>query len=251
MDTIAFAFRSLIKSPVFSLVAILALALGIGANSAIFSMIEAIFLRPLPYAHSEQIVQLTSAMPERGINQGPFSWPRMLAVRERQEVFSDVSVSTQNAFIVTGSGDPEQLVGMIVSQNYFPMLGVQPILGRGFLPDEDRAGGAPVVLLTYGYWQKHFAGKADVIGQALTLDGNPRSLGVIGLQATAVPVGGVEVKAAPPAVVQNADTTEFSAKAVRAELHCLLIALIFGLKGLADSPAGRLAWTGLRTRLFS
>ena len=189
MDTIAFAFRSLIKSPVFSLVAILALALGIGANSAIFSMIEAIFLRPLPYAHSEQIVQLTSAMPERGINQGPFSWPRMLAVRERQEVFSDVSVSTQNAFIVTGSGDPEQLVGMIVSQNYFPMLGVQPFLGRGFLPDEDRAGGAPVVLLTYGYWQKHFAGKADAIGQALTLDGKPHTvIGVLPKEATTFPL---------------------------------------------------------------
>ncbi len=163
MNTLVFAFRSLAKSPVFSLVAIFALALGIGANSAIFSMIEAIFLRPLPYAASQaSIVQLQSLLADRGLGQAPVSWPRMLAVRERQEVFTDVSVSTPNAFIVTGAGDPEQLQGMIVSQNYFPLLGVQPVLGRNFLPEEDRPGGAPVVLLSYGYWQKHFAGRADV-----------------------------------------------------------------------------------------
>ncbi len=189
MDTLAYAFRSLLKSPVFSLVAILALALGIGANSAIFSMIEAIFLRPLPYADPGRIVQLQSLLPERGLAQAPMSWPRMLAVRERQQVFTDVSVSTPNAFIVTGAGDPEQLQGQIVSQNYFPLLGVQPMLGRNFLADEDRPGGAPVTLLSYGYWQKHFAGREDVVGQSLTLDGRPYTvIGVMPKDATAFPL---------------------------------------------------------------
>ena len=194
MDTLTFALRSLLKTPVFTLVAILALALGIGANSAIFSVIEAIFLRPLPYTHPEQIVQLTSSLPERGLNQAAMSYPRMLAVRDRQQVFTDISVSTPNAFIVTGSGDPEQLQGMIVSQNYFPLLGIQPMLGRGFLADEDRPGGAPVVLLSYGYWQKHFAGKEDVIGQSLTLDGKPHTvIGVMPKDATGFPLNQLSV----------------------------------------------------------
>jgi putative ABC transport system permease protein len=176
MNTLNFAFRSLMKTPGFTLVAIVALALGIGANSAIFSLIDAIFLRPLPYADAGRIVQVSSSLPERGINQAAMSWPRLTAVRERQEVFSDVAVSTPNAFIVTGSGDPDQVQGMIVSQNYFPVLGVRTEIGRNFLPEEDRAGGAPVAILSYGYWQKHFAGRADAVGQSITLDGKPHTI---------------------------------------------------------------------------
>ncbi|MEP6882600.1 MAG: ABC transporter permease, partial [Dokdonella sp.] len=176
MDKLKFAFRSLARSPGFSVIAILALALGIGANSAIFSIINAIFLRPLPYANPAQIVQLTSAGFEGAPNIPAFSYPRLLAVRERQQVFSDLSVSTPNPFTITGRGDPEQVQGMIVSQNYFPLLGVQPVLGRNFAPDEDRAGGAPVVMLSFGYWQSHFAGQADAIGQSLTLDGKPHTI---------------------------------------------------------------------------
>ena len=194
MNTLAFAFRSLAKSPVFSLVAIFALALGIGANSAIFSVIETIFLRPLPYADADRIVQLQSLLPDRGLAQAPISWPRLLALRERQEVFTDVSVSTPNAFIVTGTGDPEQLQGRIVSQNYFPLLGVQPMLGRNFLADEDKPGGAPVVLLSYGYWQKHFAGRAAVVGQPLTLDGTPYSVvGVLPKDANGFPLNQIAI----------------------------------------------------------
>ncbi|HJT97260.1 MAG TPA: ABC transporter permease, partial [Rhodanobacteraceae bacterium] len=194
MNTIVFALRSLMKSPGFTLVAVLALALGIGANSAIFSMIEAIFLRPLPYANPGEIVQLQSLLPDRGLAQAPMSWPRMLAVRDRQQVFSEMSVSTPNAFIVTGSGDPEQLQGQIVSQNFFPLLGLKPIIGRNFLPEEDRPGGPPVVLLSYGYWQKHFAGRPDVVGQPLTIDGKPHTvIGVLPNDATAFPLNQIAV----------------------------------------------------------
>jgi predicted permease len=199
MNTLAYAFRSLAKSPVFSLVAIFALALGIGANSAIFSMIETIFLRPLPYADAGRIVQLQSLLPDRGLAQAPVSWPRMLAVRDRQQVFTDISVSTPNAYIVTGAGDPEQLQGLIVSQNYFPLLGIQPVLGRNFIAEEDKPGGAPVVLLSYGYWQKHFAGRADVVGQPLTLDGKPYSVvGVLPKDATGFPLNQIAIFTARP-----------------------------------------------------
>jgi putative ABC transport system permease protein len=176
MDTMKFAFRSLRQSPAFTLLAVLALALGIGANSAIFSIINAIFLRPLPYAHPEQIVQLTSSAPERQLNQAGFSWPRLVAVRERQDVFSDISVSTPNAYTVTGAGDPEQVQGMLVSQNYFPLLGVQPVQGRGFAPEEDRPGAPAVVMLSYGYWLRHYAAKSAAIGQSITLDGKPYTI---------------------------------------------------------------------------
>jgi putative ABC transport system permease protein len=192
MNTLTFAFRSLVKSPVFSLVAMLALALGIGANSAIFSMIETIFLRPLPYANPGEIVQLQSLLPDRGLAQTAVSWPRMLAVRERQNVFTDMAVSTPNAFVVTGSGDPEQVQGLSVSRNFFPLLGIEPVLGRNFLADEDRPGGAPVVLLSYGYWQKHFAGREDVVGQPLTIDGKPHSVvGVLPQRAGEFPLNQV------------------------------------------------------------
>jgi putative ABC transport system permease protein len=176
MDTLKYALRSLRQSPGFTAVAVLALALGIGANSAIFSIINAIFLRPLPYAQPEQIVQVTSTEMERNLDHVGMSWPRMLAVRERQDVFSDLSVSTQTAFTVTGRGDADQVQGLIVSANFFPLLGVQPVVGRNFRADEDKAGGADVVMLSNGYWQAHFAGKDDAIGQSLTLDGKPHTI---------------------------------------------------------------------------
>lgn len=176
METLKFALRSLRQSPGFTLVAVLALALGIGANSAIFTIINAIFLRPLPYAHPERIVQVTSTEAERQLNAIQMSWPRLQMVRERQDVFSDMSVSTPNAATVTGNGDPEQVQGLIVSSNYFPLLGVQPLVGRNFLAEEDRPGGPPVVMLSYGYWQSHYAARPDAIGQSITLDGHPHTI---------------------------------------------------------------------------
>ena len=176
METLKFAFRSLRQSPGFTLVAVLALALGIGANSAIFTIINAIFLRPLPYSHPEQIVQVTSTEAERQLNAIQMSWPRTLAIKERQDVFSDLSVSTPTATTITGNGDPEQVQGLIVSSNYFPLLGVQPVVGRNFLAEEDRPGGPPVVMLTYSYWEKHYAAKPDAVGQSITLDGHPHTI---------------------------------------------------------------------------
>jgi len=179
MESLRYAFRSLRKSPGFSAVAVAALALGIGANSAIFSLVQAIFLRPLPYEQPERIVQITSSLPERQLNQIGFSWPRLEAVRARQGLFSDISVAAPVGYTVTGLGDPEQVFGQMVSSNSFSLLGVRPLLGRAFLPEEDRAGGAPVVVLSHGYWQTRLGGRRDAVGQALTLDG--RSYSIVGV----------------------------------------------------------------------
>ncbi len=176
MNNLKFAFRQFLKHPGFTAVAVLALALGIGANTAIFSIINAVFLRPLPYAHPEEIVQLTSTEPAQKIERAGFSYPRMLAVREGQRVFSDMAVTIQNPFTVTGRGDPEQLQGMMVSSNYFAFLGVQPLHGRGFSVDEDRPGGPAVVILSHGYWERQFGSSRDAIGQSLTIDGKPHTI---------------------------------------------------------------------------
>jgi len=194
IDTLKYALRSLRQAPGFTLLAVLALALGIGANSAIFSIINALFLRPLPYAEPDRIVQLTSTEPARQIVQGGFSWPRLLAVQERQDVFSDVSVSSFNAFTVTGLGDPEQVQALIVSQNYFPLLGVTPALGRSFTADEEKTGGPDAVMLSYGYWLNHFGAKPEAIGQSLTLDGKPYTIvGVLPKDLAAFPLNQIAV----------------------------------------------------------
>ena len=199
METLRYAFRSLLQSPGFTAVAVLALALGIGANSAIFSVVHAIFLRPLPYVQPEQIVQLTSTEAERQLDKVGFSWPRMLTVRDRQQVFSDLSVSAQTAFTVTGRGDADQVLGMLVSSNYFPLLGVQPLQGRNFLADEDKPGGPAVVMLSYAYWQKHFAGDANALGQSLTLDGKPHTIiGVLPQSLSGFPLNQIGLFTARP-----------------------------------------------------
>ena len=171
-----FAFCQLLKAPGFSLVAVLALALGIGANTAMFSIINTLFLRPLPFARPERIVQLTSSLPERQLLNAPFSYPRYLAVRERQTVFSDLAIGAFSAFNVTGRGDPEQVQGFHAASNFLQTLGVQPQLGRFFTPAEDQPGGPPVVVLSHSYWQKNFNGDRGVLGQSLTLDGQPRAI---------------------------------------------------------------------------
>src|SRR5687767_5938266 len=123
MKTLRYAIRSLRKSPGFTAVAVLALALGIGANTAIFSLVEAIFLQPLPYEQPERLLQIGSAAPERGIDQAGLSWPRLEVLRARQRVFSAISVSIFNAYTVTGLGDPEQAQALMVSENFFSVLG--------------------------------------------------------------------------------------------------------------------------------
>lgn len=202
METIGLSLRSLLKAPGFTAVAVLALALGIGANSVIFSIVNAIFLRPLPYANPQELVQLTSTLAERNLDGVGFSWPRMQAVRERQTVFSELAVSAQTGFTITGEGDPEQVPGMQVSHEFFPVLGVQPALGRAFLPEEDRAGGEPVAVLSHGLWERRFGARADVIGKPILLDGNPHTIiGVMPQSLSRFPMHDVAVWTARPDAV--------------------------------------------------
>ena len=194
IQDLRFAFRQLVKSPAFSVVAIVALALGIGANTAIFSIINTIFLRPLPYPQPERLVRLGSSQPEKSFNQAPFSYPRFEVVRDGQKVFSDLALGAFTAFTVTGRGDPEQVQGIQSSANYLTTLGLQPLHGRNFTADEDRPGGAPVVLLSYNYWRTRFNSDPAALGKLLTLDGQPRTIiGVLPPALSSFPLNQTEL----------------------------------------------------------
>ena len=197
-----YAIRQLLKSPGFSLVAILGLALGIGANVASFSVVDAVFLRPLPYRDADRLVRLSSTSEPQRLRRVGFSYTRYGAVRERQQVFSDLALSIGNAFTLTGTGDPQQLIGLQVSAALLPTLGLQPVIGRNFSDSEDRRGAEHVVLISEAFWQQRYNRAPSVLGQPLTLDGAPYTIiGVLPEAATAFPLNQFQIWLPRPAEV--------------------------------------------------
>src|SRR5918998_1103840 len=149
-----YAIRQLFKSPGFTFVAIVGLALGIGANVALFSVVNSVLLRPLPYDEPDRLVRLSSTNQENNLTRVGFSYPRFLEVQQRQEVFSDLALSAGNAFTLTGRGNPQQVIGLHASAALLPTLGLEPLLGRNFSADEDRPGGERVVLISQAMWEQ-------------------------------------------------------------------------------------------------
>jgi predicted permease len=202
MTGLRYAIRQLIKSPGFTITAVLGLALGIGANVALFSVVNSVFLRPLPYREPDRLVRLSSTNQAQQLTRVGFSYPRYLEVQQRQQVFSDLAFSAGNAFTMTGRGDAEQLIGLHASAGLLPTLGVEPALGRNFTAEEDRPGGERVVLISHGFWRQRFNGDRSVLGQALTLDGAPYTIvGVLPEAATAFPLNQFQVWVPRPAEV--------------------------------------------------
>ncbi|HSH40304.1 MAG TPA: ABC transporter permease, partial [Chthoniobacterales bacterium] len=169
-----FAIRQLLKSPAFSMLAILTLALGIGVNTAIFSLMHDLFLRGLPFQEPERIVRMYGEAKDRNMNQLPFSMPRFMHYRDAQNVFTEVAGDFGNGFIMTGAGEPVQLFGGNVTANYFGMLGVRPIMGRDFLPQEEMA--ADVALVTEQFWRNRMNSDPAVLGKSITLNGVPSAI---------------------------------------------------------------------------
>ena len=197
---IRYAVRQLLKSPGFTLVAVLGLALGIGANVALFSVVNSVFLRPLPYHEPDRLVRLSSTIESQNLVRVGFSYPRFLEVQQHQQVFSDLAFSAFNAFTLTGRGDPEQLIGLQASAVLLPTLGLEPVVGRNFSADEDRPGGERVALISHALWQQRFNGDPAVIGQALTLDGAPYIIiGVLPAAASAFPLNQIQLWVPRPA----------------------------------------------------
>lgn len=169
---ICYAARMLFKNIGFTVVAVLSLAIGIGANSAIFSVTNALLLRPLAYEDSERLVILWSRSPGLNVAQDWFSPGQYLDVKTQNQVFEQVAITIGASFNITGQDKPEHVDGARVSSSFFSLFGAKPALGRALLPEEDEQGKGPVVILSDGFWQRRFGADTDVIGKTLTLNGN-------------------------------------------------------------------------------
>src|ERR687885_1246336 len=160
MTDIRFACRQLLKSPGFTLLALLTLALGIGLNTAIFSLIDDLFLRGLPFRDAGRVVHMYANAKDRDLNEIPLSAPRFMHYRDGQTIFSDFAAENFTAFTLTGLGDPVQVFGGKLTWNYFDLLGVGPIRGRMFRPEEEDT--ADVALVNEAFWQKRLGGDPNV-----------------------------------------------------------------------------------------
>ncbi len=178
-----YGLRMLARSPAFTIIATLALALGIGANSAIFSVVNTVLLRPLPYKNPDALMMIWEDATHMGFPLNTPSPANFLDWREQNTVFEGMAAMAQRSFSLTGVGEPERFDGRRVSANLFALLGVEPVLGRSFLPEEDKPG-TRVAILSHGVWQRRFGGESSIIGRPITLDGE--SYTVVGVMPRGV-----------------------------------------------------------------
>jgi predicted permease len=179
MSDFRYALRTLLKAPAFTIVVVLTLALGIGANTAIFSLLDQVLLRMLPVKAPEQLVLLDGPGPFRGrtFNNGTFSYPMYRDFRDRNTVFDGVLARFPAALTLVTNGQAERVSGELVSGNYFDVLGVRAHLGRTLTPDDDRTpGGHPVAVLSHAYWIRRFAGDPAVLNRTISLNGLPMTI---------------------------------------------------------------------------
>ena len=170
LQDIRFAFRLLAKSPGFTAIAILTLALGIGANTAIFSVVNGVLLRPLPFRDPARLVLIAEKSSFPVIST---SYENFCDWRDQSSSFERMQAVRSGAITLTGAGEPERLNVQMTTAGLFSMLGINAQVGRTFLPEEDRAGGTPVVLLSYGLWQRRFGGSMEILGKPINLDTRP------------------------------------------------------------------------------
>ncbi len=166
-----FGLRMLLKNPGFTLIAVLTLALGIGANTAIFSVVNAVLLRPLPYPEPERLIRLWESNPGRGWPEFSASAPNFADWRKQQTVFEQLAAYGFDTFNLTGGGEPERVFALGVTANLFPTLGTPPALGRNFLPEEEQPGRHRVAILSDGLWQRRFGADPQLIGRQIQLNG--------------------------------------------------------------------------------
>jgi putative ABC transport system permease protein len=165
-----YSFRMMRKNVGFAVIAVLTLALGIGANTAIFSVVHAVLLRPLPYSDGQQLVFIRQQAQKEGIEDIAFSVHEVQDYREQNRTLSGLVEYHNMSFILFGHGDPDRVRAAVVSANYFDLFGVKPLLGRTFLPDDDTLGAPPVLILSYDYWKTTFGSDPDIVGKTFELN---------------------------------------------------------------------------------
>lgn len=166
-----YGIRMLARNPGFTIMVVLVLSLGIGANTAVFSVVNSILLRPLPFQESERLVRLWEHSVSRGWGGVSVCPADFLDWRERNTVFEDMAAYNSTRYTLTGVGEPERIQGARVSQGLFSILRVQPLLGRRFMPEEDRPGAPHVAILGHGFWQRRFGADPSILGEQISLDG--------------------------------------------------------------------------------
>ena len=182
MQDLRYGARTMMRAPGFTTMAVLALALGIGANTAIFSVVNAVLLRPLPYDQPDKLVQLWHVPPQAtfpGIAEFPVSPANFLDWRSQTQSFEGMSAYGRGSYTLTGNGEPETFRMIAVTDGMFSILHARPLLGRGFVSGEDEPGHEQEVVLSYGVWRRRFAGNPDIVGKSITL--NARAFTVIGV----------------------------------------------------------------------
>jgi hypothetical protein len=185
---VRYALRALRRRPAFTLAAIATLALGIGATTAIFSVVNAVLLRPLAYPNRDVLVSLKFTAPGAPeLGELPMSSTLYLTYLDEARTFENLGLWANGGFIVTGIGDPEQARTVNVTHGVLPALGVQPMFGRGFVEADDSlaAEGPLPIILSHAYWQRRFGGAEDVLGRTLTINGKPAE--VIGVMPEGMP----------------------------------------------------------------
>jgi len=171
LHDLRYGARMLWKRPGFTLIAVVALALGIGANTAIFSVVNAVLLNPLPFPQSERLVQVWENNLKRNWTRDTVSPKNFADWQEQNRSFDAIAAYEYDSFILTGNETPERLGGIRASSSFINVLGVKPALGRGFLPGEDEQGANRVAVLSNSLWQRRFGGRADALGESIRLNG--------------------------------------------------------------------------------
>src|SRR3984885_12992986 len=164
LKDVRYALRALAAAPAFTAAAILSLAIGIGANTAIFSIVDGLLLRPLPYANAQRLVLLWNSSPGLDITQDWFSTAQYFDIKNGHHGFEQLAIAIGGNYNLTGSGEPDRVGTIRVSSSLLPMLGQRPALGRLFVPDEDLPGRTPTAVLSYGTWSRRFGSNPGVLG---------------------------------------------------------------------------------------
>ena len=179
LQDVRYALRNLRKRPLFSLIVVFTLALGIGANTAIFSVVDAVLLAPLPYGEPDNLVVLWAKNEKQNVTQQPVSYPNIVDLKQANDVFEHLSAIRGESFSLTDRDEPERVTGVRVSTDILTLLGTTPVLGRNFVPEEEQPAKAAVALVSHGLWQRRYSGDPRLIGQAIIIDG--KSYTVIGI----------------------------------------------------------------------
>ncbi|HXI23975.1 MAG TPA: ABC transporter permease [Pyrinomonadaceae bacterium] len=174
IQDLRFALRGLIKRPGFALIAVMTLALGIGSSTAIFSVVDAAIIKGLPYQEPDRLYHMWERTSQKDFDQREFSYPDYQDYLQNKVV--DIAAYTGGGTILNGNGTSERVFAPLVTANFFSVLGVQPIKGRTFQAGEDKQGGPQLAVITYPFWQSHFGGSENVVGQQLNLAGQSYSI---------------------------------------------------------------------------